>query len=250
MPFFINYRGDKIAYKINKGRSPGLIFIHGFTSDMQTDKAKEIEKYAKKNKLNFIKFDLRGHGKSSGEINDFYISDWKRDLLNIIDKFSKGPQILIGHSLGGYLMFLAARSRKKRIAGLVGLATTAELYNLHISSYTKYQLQKLKKEGFVKIKNKDGREFIFTKKSVQDMKNNEFINKNFKFNKPLTLIHGTNDEIISYTVLLNILKKIKGDDHNIVLIKNSDHALSNKSDKEIYIQNIDNMVRKIKKKSL
>ena len=48
MPFFINYRGDKIAYKINKGRSPGLIFIHGFTSDMQTDKAKEIEKYAKK----------------------------------------------------------------------------------------------------------------------------------------------------------------------------------------------------------
>ena len=82
------------------------------------------------------------------------------------------------------------------------------------------------------------------------MKNNEFINKNYKFNKPLTLIHGTNDEIISYTVLLNILKKIKGDDHNIVLIKNSDHALSNKSDKEIYIQNIDNMVRKIKKKSL
>ena len=147
-------------------------------------------------------------------------------------------------------MFLAARSRKKRIAGLVGLATTAELYNLHISSYTKHQLQKLKKEGFVKIKNKDGREFIFTKKSVQDMKNNEFINKNYKFNKPLTLIHGTNDEIISYTVLLNILKKIKGDDHNIVLIKNSDHALSNKSDKEIYIQNIDNMVRKIKKKSL
>ena len=66
MPYFKNYKGDKIAYKILKGKSPGLIFVHGFTSDMETDKAFEIEKYAKKNKLNFIKFDLRGHGKSSG----------------------------------------------------------------------------------------------------------------------------------------------------------------------------------------
>tara|TARA_S200000501_G_scaffold806_1_gene722 strand:+ start:83 stop:823 length:741 start_codon:yes stop_codon:yes gene_type:complete len=246
MLYFKNYKGDKIAYKILKGKSPGLIFVHGFTSDMETDKALEIERYAKKNKLNFIKFDLRGHGKSSGEINDYYISDWKRDLVDIIDNFSKGPQIIIGHSLGGYLMFLAAQLRKKKVAGLVGLATTAELYKLHISSYTEKQLQKLKKNGYIKIKNKDGREFIFTKKGVQDIKNNEFINKNYKFNKPLTLIHGTNDEVIPYQSVLNILKKIKGDDHNIILMKNSDHSLSQERDKKKYIQSIDNIVKKIK----
>ena len=143
-------------------------------------------------------------------------------------------------------MFLAAQSRNKKIAGLVGLATTAELYKLHISSYTEKQLQKLKKNGFVKIKNKDGGEFIFTKKGVQDIKNNEFINKNYKFNKPLTLIHGTNDEVIPYESILNILKKIKGEDHSIFLIKNSDHSLSEERDKRIYIQSIDNIVKKTK----
>ena len=49
-------------------------------------------------------------------------SDWKKDLIDIIDNIAKGPQILVGSSMGGWLMFLAAKARPKRIAGLIGLA--------------------------------------------------------------------------------------------------------------------------------
>ena len=67
MPYFINNLNQKIAYKYYRGKSPGIIFIHGLSSDMEGSKALHIEKYAKSNKINFIKFDCRGHGKSFGK---------------------------------------------------------------------------------------------------------------------------------------------------------------------------------------
>ena len=101
MSYFINKKNQKIAYKRIKGKSPGIVFIHGLNSNMEGKKAIFIEKYAKINKLSFIRFDCRGHGKSSGNFEDFTISDWKKDLFDIIDNLTKGPQILIGSSMGG-----------------------------------------------------------------------------------------------------------------------------------------------------
>ena len=95
MRYYINKFNQKIAYNCTKGKSPGIIYIHGLNSDMQGLKAKSIESYAKKNNLSFIKFDCRGHGKSQGKFHEFSISDWKKDLIDIIDNIAKGPQILI-----------------------------------------------------------------------------------------------------------------------------------------------------------
>ena len=44
MRYLINRKNDKIAYKHPKGRSPGLIFIHGLNSDMEGLKARYISK--------------------------------------------------------------------------------------------------------------------------------------------------------------------------------------------------------------
>ena len=75
MAYFINKKKEKIHYKSVMGKSPGIIFIHGLNSDMSGQKAISVEKYAKKNKLHFIRFECRGHGKSSGKFEDFTISD-------------------------------------------------------------------------------------------------------------------------------------------------------------------------------
>ena len=61
MSYLLNKKNQKIRYKFNKGKSPGIIFIHGLNSDMNGLKAKSIEKYARKNGLAFICFDCRGH---------------------------------------------------------------------------------------------------------------------------------------------------------------------------------------------
>ena len=85
MPFFINNLNQKIAYRYIKGKSPGIIFIHGMNSDMSGQKAISIQKYAKRNKIAFLRFDCRGHGKSYGKFEDFTLSDWKKDLIEVID---------------------------------------------------------------------------------------------------------------------------------------------------------------------
>ena len=80
MSYLINEKKQKIAYKMIKGKGPGIVFIHGLNSDMNGLKALSIEKYAKKNNLAFIRFDCRGHGSSSQKFEDFSISDWKEDF--------------------------------------------------------------------------------------------------------------------------------------------------------------------------
>ena len=76
MAFFINNFNQKIAYKYTKGGNPGIIFVHGLNSDMEGLKAITIEKYAKKNKLSFLRFDCRGHGKSYGKFENYCISEY------------------------------------------------------------------------------------------------------------------------------------------------------------------------------
>ena len=133
MPYFINKLKQRIAYKTVKGRGLGIIFIHGLNSDMNGKKALTVEKYARKHKIDFVRFDCRGHGNSDGKFEDFTISDWKKDLVNVIDNLTRDPQILIGSSMGGWLMMLVARARPSRIKGMIGLAAAPDfgdnLYN-------------------------------------------------------------------------------------------------------------------------
>ena len=151
MSYLINKNNQKIAYKMIKGESPGLIFIHGLNSNMNGLKALSIEKYAKKNKLSFIRFDCRGNGKSDGKFEDFSVSDWKEDLIYIIDALAKGPQILIGSSLGGWLMTLAAKARPKKISGLIGLAAAVDFSEDFYKSLNKKNKNEIKKNGVTKI---------------------------------------------------------------------------------------------------
>ena len=150
MPYFINKKKESIRYKSIKGKIPGIIFIHGLNSDMSGQKALSIERFARKNKLSFIRFECRGHGKSDGKFEDFTISDWKKDLLDIIDNIAKGPQILVGSSMGGWLMFLAAKARPSRVTGMVGLAAAPDYIDDFYNNLPVKKKKELNNKGFIK----------------------------------------------------------------------------------------------------
>ena len=240
MSYFINKKNQKIAYKRIKGKSPGIVFIHGLNSDMEGKKAIFVEKYAKKNKLSFIRFDCRGHGKSSGNFEDFTISDWKKALFAIIDNLTKGPQILIGSSMGGWLMLLAAKSKKRKISGLIGLAAAADfgkdLFN-NLSTKNKHDI---KTKGITKYTYK-GFAYYLTKEFFIHCTKNKILNKKIRFNKPVILIHGNKDNIVKDTMPIKIMKKLSSKNVQIKFLKSSDHSLSS-SDDLINIKNsLDNI---------
>ena len=229
MSYFINKKNQKIAYKRIKGKSPGIVFIHGLNSDMEGKKAIFVEKYAKKNKLSFIRFDCRGHGKSSGNFEDFTISDWKKDLFDIIDNLTKGPQILIGSSMGGWLMLLAAKSKKRKISALIGLAAAADFGKDLFDSLSRKNKQDIKTKGITKYTYK-GFAYYLTKEFFIHCAKNKILNKKIRFNKPVILIHGNKDNIVKDTMPIKIMKKLISKNVQIKFLKSSDHSLSSSAD--------------------
>ena len=88
-------------------------------------KAVSIERFARKNRLkpsvlNVVVTEIRW------KVWRFYHFRLEKDLINIIDNVAKGPQILVGSSMGGWLMFLAAKARPSRVAGMLGLAAAPD----------------------------------------------------------------------------------------------------------------------------
>ena len=229
MSYLINKKNQKICYKKINGKLPGLIFIHGLNSDMNGLKAKSIEKYAKKNKLSLIKFDCRGHGKSFGKFENFSITDWKEDLLEVIDELSRGPQILIGSSMGGWLMTLAAKARPKKIIGLIGLAAAADFGNDLFNNLNNKQKIEINKKGITKYTS-FGFSYFLTLKFFKEANKHNILNKSFKFNKPVILIHGIKDKIVDIEMPKKIMKVIKSNNVQIIYLKSSDHSLSKPQD--------------------
>jgi alpha-beta hydrolase superfamily lysophospholipase len=237
MSFYKNKQNHKIAYKSLKGRGPGIIFIHGLNSDMNGAKALTVEKYARKNNLNFIRFDCRGHGRSEGKFEEFTISDWKKDLLDIIDNIAKGPQILIGSSMGGWLMMLAAKARPQRIKGMIGLAAAPDFGKDLYNNLNKKNKREITSKGITKYTSY-GFSYYLTKKFFIEAEKNRILKKPLYFTKPLVLIHGLKDNVVKEDVPRKILKKITGKNVNIIYLKESDHRLSSDTDLKVIINSI------------
>ena len=249
MRFYKNKQNHKIAYKSLKGRRLGIIFIHGLNSDMNGGKALAVERYARKNKLNFIRFDCRGHGNSEGKFEDFTLSDWRKDLLDIIDNIAKGPQILIGSSMGGWLMMLAAKARPQRIKGLIGLAAAPDFGKDLYKVLNKKNKKEISTKGITKYTSY-GFSYYLTKKFFIEAEKNRVLKKPFRFSKPMVLIHGLKDNVVKEDVPKKILKKVTGKNVNIIYLKESDHRLSSLTDLTIIKESIDYLRKIIKLKKL
>src|SRR3546814_6704901 len=101
--------------------------------------------------------DYAGCGSSDGLFSEQTLLDWRGDVLDLIDAKVDGPALLVGSSMGGWLMLLAAlmlvrRDGPGRIAGLVGIAAapdftdrsdehTSELQSLMRTSYAVFCLK-------------------------------------------------------------------------------------------------------------
>ena len=149
--------GNTIAFNQFIGKKVGIVFLSGFKSDMKGQKALYIENWAKDNDHSFLRFDYSGHGESSGKINEKCFSDWYMDAEFLVKKLTKGKQILIGSSMGGWVMLMLAKNLQKKIFGMIGLAPAPDFPKLLIwDKMNTYQKKSLIKNRKINIKKEDG----------------------------------------------------------------------------------------------
>ena len=151
-PFIQSNVQKQIAYRSFDGRSPGVMFLGGFRSDMEGTKVCSLELHCKAVGRSFVKFDYSGHGVSSGDFKEGTIGSWTDDAIAVLDEVAKGPQVLVGSSMGGWISLLCALARPKEVYGIVGVASapdfTEDLIWNHVSEN---QQKEIDKEGILHL---------------------------------------------------------------------------------------------------
>ncbi len=231
--FFLTKNNQKIHYKfINNKSLTTIVFLHGLMSNIQSKKAKHLEKFVNKNKINLLLFEYSGHGKSSGKFTDFSIKDWINDSRSIIKKLIKKNKIvLVGSSMGAWIGVILIKYFYKRIKGYVGIASapdfTEELIWKKLNIFEK---NNIKKNKIYKLRSNHNNFYPITKKFIVDGKKNLILNKKIKCNFPVELLHGINDSSVPWFYSLKLLKTLISKKINLTIINDGDHSLSRTQD--------------------
>jgi pimeloyl-ACP methyl ester carboxylesterase len=224
--------GRAIAYCRSAGRAPGVVFLPGFRSDMSGAKALALEAQCRRAGRAFVRFDYTGHGRSEGRFEDGTVGAWRDDALAVLDAVTEGPQVLVGSSMGGWLMLLAALARPERVAALVGVAAAADFATrLMWGRFDAATRAALERDGIVRLPSAYSPEPTpVTKRLLDEARAHELLAAPIPLACPVRLIHGTADPDVPWQISLEIAGKLASADVEVHLVKDGDHRLSSERD--------------------
>jgi pimeloyl-ACP methyl ester carboxylesterase len=249
--------GAAIAYHKTAGRKtanpgvsdnpPGVVFMAGFRSDMTGDKALALERMCRENGRDFVRFDYFGHGESSGVFTDGTIGRWRDDAVAVLDQLTDGPQVLVGSSMGGWIMLLAALARPRRVAGLVGIAAapdfTEELIWRRITPEIR---ETLERDGvYHEPTEYDDTPSPITLKLIEDGRQHLLLERPIPIHCPVWLFHGMRDDAVPWTTAPRISDALLTEHVRIFLVKDGDHRLSRDGDLARLCTAVDGLCRQV-----
>ena len=228
---------------INKSANLHVVFLHGFMSDVEGEKPKNFLKYCRKRKLGFLAIEYSGHGKSSGDFKKGNISKWTKEVKISIKKIIKKKNfIIIGSSMGSWLTLNQFKFFKKQIKGFLGIGSAPEfLDRLMWKKFSKKIKKEIIKKKIYQLKHGEY-EYPITYQLIKDGKKNKVLEKKYKIKIPITMIHGSKDEVVPVNYskkILNIFEKAK---KKLLIIKNGDHSLSSKINLKIINKELDKIL--------
>ncbi len=233
LKFFKLERGNSsfIAYnrldKKNKSL-PEILFLGGFHSDMTGTKATFLESFCEKREQTYTRFDYFGHGSSSGSFTQGTIGQWLSDTLAMIDEVTKGPLILVGSSLGGWLMTLAALARPERVRALIGIASAPDFTEELIwASLNEGHRKEFIRQGIIQTPSQHEEQgFPITLHLIEEGREHLVLPKAIDIHCPVHLIHGEADKDVPWTFSHRLAQRIKNPEVTLTLIKKGDHRLN------------------------
>lgn len=236
-----------IAVRVREGKgtkeSPGLVWLGGFKSDMKGTKAEALDRWAAAQGRACLRFDYSGHGESSGDFRDGTIGLWLQESLAVYRAFAKGPQVLIGSSMGGWIaLLLAARLREANgstpqdtsLAGMVLIAPavdfTEELMWKQFSPDIKRDIEV--KGEWNRPSDYDPGGYPITRKLIEDGRQHLMLGSLIEPGCPVHILQGVQDADVPWRHAEELVTRLSRDDVVLTLIKDGDHRLSRPEDIE------------------
>ena len=219
--------GRRIAFHRIAGRGPGVLFLGGFRSDMEGNKALYLAERARAAGRAFVRFDYSGHGLSGGAFEDGSIGDWLADAQAVLAGLTEGPQVLVGSSMGGWISLLLARRVPERVAGLVGIAAAPDFTEDSIwAEANTEQRAALMRDGRVELPTEYGAPYVITRRLIEDGRQHLVLRHPLVLPMPVRLLQGTADVDVPVSLAMRILGHASGMDIRLTLVKGADHRFS------------------------
>jgi pimeloyl-ACP methyl ester carboxylesterase len=238
-----------IAVRTRAGRAPGVFWLGGFKSDMRGTKAGALAAYAETSGRALVRFDYSGHGESGGPFEEGTISRWRNEALAVFEAFARGPQVVVGSSMGGWIALLLARELAQRpaaqasIAGLVLIAPatdfTEELMWPALSPEAKHAI---KENGIWQRPSAYGDgPYPITRALIEDGRNHLILRAPFETGCPVRILQGVNDPDVPWRHAVKLAALLPQDDVVLTLVPDGDHRLSRAEDIERLLRAVDEL---------
>jgi pimeloyl-ACP methyl ester carboxylesterase len=247
----LSVNGVEIAVRTIDGRTPGLHWLGGYRSDMTGTKAEALAGWATEYGHAFCRHDYSGHGASGGRFADGTISRWLRESLAVFDRFTTGPQILVGSSMGAWIALrmaqeLTRRGEAGRLAGLLLLAPAPDFTSELVEpALTDAERQALATQGYFEEASEYSPEpNIYTRDLIEDGRTNRVLSGIIDTRCPVHIIQGMADPDVPHTHALRLVEHLPADDVTLSLVRDGDHRLSRPRDIEMILSAAHSLVER------
>jgi pimeloyl-ACP methyl ester carboxylesterase len=208
---YIEVVGRRIAYRLRPGNVPTLVFLPGYASDMEGAKALALDAFAEARGAAMLRLDYSGTGASDGRFEDGTLALWIEEALAAVDRLTRGPLILVGSSMGGWIALHLALLRPERTAALVGIAAAPDFTAW---GFTPEQASRLSNDS------KPTRSFW---ESGQKLR---LLDGEIAIDCPVRLIHGERDTEVPFDIAFRTMRALRSSDVQLTILKGGGHRLS------------------------
>ena len=229
-----------LAFHHSPGTGPTTVFLPGYASDMTGAKALALEDWARRSGRAFLRFDYGGCGQSDGVFEEQTLAGWREDVIELLEQVVQGPAVLVGSSMGGWLMLLVARDRPDLVAGLVGIAPAPDFTDW---GFTMEEKMKLLQEGRLERPSPySDQPTVFTSDFWQSGEANRVMFGPIAIEVPVRLLQGMADKDVPHQRTLRLAELIGSADVQARFVKDGDHRLSRDSDIALLIDAVEDVI--------
>lgn len=229
----LEHAGQRLAWRRVDGAAPTTMWLGGFRSDMTGTKAQALAERAAAEGRAFLRFDWTAHGASSGDFErDGTVGRWREDALAVIDRLTRGPLVLVGSSMGGWLACLAALARPDRVAGLVLIAPAADFTGKLMGPGLPAEARgALARDGVWRQPSEyDPAGYPITRALLEDGERWSILPGPVAIAPPVRILQGGRDDAVPWRHALALAEALTGDDVVFTLVRDGDHRLSRPED--------------------
>jgi pimeloyl-ACP methyl ester carboxylesterase len=225
--------GVDLAWRRVAGAGPTVVWLGGFHSEMAATKAQALADWAAASGRDYLRFDYLGHGQSGGRFEDGTITRWRSDALAVIDGLTRGPLVLAGSSMGGWIACLAALARPERMKGMVLVAPAADFTERLLGpGLPAGALAAIERDGWwLRPSAYDPAGYPITRALLEDGARWSILGaEGVPISAPVRVLQGGEDPDVPWTHALELANALKGPDVVFTLIRDGDHRLSRPQD--------------------